>query len=159
MRIPALHVPGGWPCARIVTLLGLTVPTQVTASPCCWTHNGSRVTSPSGTASSPSYWQTHWGGTGLPSWYPRGLKGGLGPEGGSPREEHSGTVLPRWPACPPLPSAFLKLSAPCDMQAELSGSPLGHRPPRCMEGDTSRSTGRGDGGGSGNGWSLSWQQG
>lgn len=28
-----------------------------------------------------------------------------------------------------MPSAFLRPSAPCDMQAELSGSPLGHRPP------------------------------
>nr|XP_035977821.1 kinesin-like protein KIF12 isoform X8 [Halichoerus grypus] len=29
-----------------------------------------------------------------------------------------------------MPSAFLRLSAPCDMQAEPSASPLGHRPPR-----------------------------
>lgn len=34
-------------------------PTQVTASHCYWTLSGSRATSPSGTASSPSCWQIH----------------------------------------------------------------------------------------------------
>lgn len=46
-------------------------PTQVTASRCCWTHSGSRATSPSGTANSPSCWRIHWGVMGSPSWYPR----------------------------------------------------------------------------------------
>ncbi|XP_045324204.1 kinesin-like protein KIF12 isoform X10 [Leopardus geoffroyi] len=89
--------------SRSHALLTLYISRQtVTASPCYWTHSGSRATSPSGTASSPSCWRTRWGDTGSPSW---------------------------WPACPLQSSAFPRLLAPCDMQAELSGSPLGHRPP------------------------------
>lgn len=118
------------PSPVIVTLLCSTLPTQVTVSPCCWTHIGNRATSPFGTASSPSCWRTHWGGVGSPSWYLMGGQGGISPEGGVPRKDHSGMVFPRWPACPLQSSAFLRPLAPCVMQAELSGSPHGHSPPR-----------------------------
>lgn len=56
----------------VVTWLGLTLPTQVTVSPCCLTHGGSKATFRFETASSPSCWPTHWGGVGSPSWYLRG---------------------------------------------------------------------------------------
>ncbi|XP_053060713.1 kinesin-like protein KIF12 isoform X3 [Acinonyx jubatus] len=119
--------------SRSHALLTLYISRQtVTASPCYWTHSGSRATSPSGTASSPSCWRTRWGDTGSPSWYLRraGREGWLLRERVPERKERSAAALPRWPACPLQSSAFPRLSAPCDMQAELSGSPLGHRPPR-----------------------------
>lgn len=53
-------------------LAGPSLPTQATASPCCWTRGGSKATSPFETASSRSCWRTHWGGAGSPSWYLRG---------------------------------------------------------------------------------------
>ncbi|XP_053060727.1 kinesin-like protein KIF12 isoform X18 [Acinonyx jubatus] len=118
--------------SRSHALLTLYISRQtVTASPCYWTHSGSRATSPSGTASSPSCWRTRWGDTGSPSWYLRraGREGWLLRERVPERKERSAAALPRWPACPLQSSAFPRLSAPCDMQAELSGSPLGHRPP------------------------------
>lgn len=57
-------------------------------------------------------------------------------EGLSPKEKvfpqkHSGAGLSRLPACPLQHNAFPRLSALCDMQAELSGSPPGHRVARC----------------------------
>lgn len=59
---------------------------------------------------------------------------GAGREGwglrGAPGEKHSRHSPPRWPVCPPQSSAFPRLSVPCDTPAELSGSLLGHRPPR-----------------------------
>lgn len=56
---------------------------------------------------------------------------GLSPKGRVFPQTHSGAGLSRLPACPLQCSAFLRLSALCDMQAELSGSPPGRRVPRC----------------------------
>lgn len=78
---------GGGPCSpqtscvalgKGYNLAGPSLPTQATASPCCWTHGGSKATSPFETASSRSCWRTHWGAAGSPSWYLRGLAGKSG---------------------------------------------------------------------------------
>lgn len=131
VELPALHRPAAWPWARGLTSLGLALPTQATASPCCWTLGGSKATSPFETASSRSCWRTPWGGAGSPSWYLSGAgREEWGLRGGGSQRGTLRGLLPRWPACRPQPSAFLRPSAPCDTPAELSGSPLGPRRPR-----------------------------
>lgn len=76
------------------------------------------------------------GGFARGAWgHPHGTQGAwLGGQGlgeGLPGRSTQG-VLPRWPACPPQPSASRRLSAPCVTQAGPSESPPGLRPPRCV---------------------------
>lgn len=63
-------------------------------------------------------------------WWMGDLVVGLGPEERSLPDKNSREVLSRLPVCPHQPSVFLRLSALCDMQAELRGSRPDHRVPR-----------------------------